>query len=236
VSADGSARPEFGDVLFDLDGTLTDSKPGIVNSTRYALRRYNETVDTAPIVEPTSLDFMLGPPLRESFAKFVEPSQVETLVRFYLERYRPIGVFENSVYDGIRQALEDLRALGFRLFVATSKNETDARRIVDHYDLARFFDGVYGAELHGTRANKKELIAHVVKRHDIDPRLAAMIGDREHDAIGARAGGVWAIGALWGYGSREELSKAGANPLLESPSEIAPALKEGFASRLARRR
>lgn len=218
-------------VLFDLDGTLTDSKPGIVNSTLHALRRLNDTTEAAAALPRSeSLDFILGPPLRESFAKLVGPAHVEALLGFYRERYQCVGIFENSVFSGIPQALADLTTR-YRLFVATSKNEADARRIMDHYDLARFFTGIYGAQRDGTRSNKGELIAYVVKRHDIDPRRAAMIGDRKHDALGARNNDLWPIGVLWGYGSREELGEAGADPLLATPSEIAPALEAGFAAR-----
>jgi phosphoglycolate phosphatase len=219
-------------VLFDLDGTLTDSKPGIVNSIRHAIRRFNETTG-AKLATPQSLNFMLGPPLRESFARLAGEADADRLVAFYRERYEPLGMFENSVYPGIPAALDALAMLGCRLFVATSKPEAYARRIVDHFELARFFVAVHGAESDGTRTDKGELIAHVLTRHVIDPRFAAMIGDRRHDAIGARAAGVWALGALWGYGSRQELSEAGADPLLGAPSEIPKAVERGFARRAA---
>ena len=158
-------------------------------------------------------------------------ANADQLLAFYRERYEPLGMLENSVYPGIPAALDALAMLGCRLFVATSKPEAYARRIVDHFELARFFVAVHGAESDGTRTDKGELIAHVLRRHVIDPRFAAMIGDRRHDAIGARAAGVWAIGALWGYGSREELSEAGADPLLGAPDEIPKALEKGFARR-----
>jgi len=219
-------------VLFDLDGTLTDSKPGIVNSVRYAIGRFNETTG-AKLATPQSLNFMLGPPLRESFVGLAGEADADRLLAFYRERYEPLGMLENSVYPGIPAALDALAMLGCRLFVATSKPEAYARRIIDHFGLTRFFVAVHGAESDGTRTDKGELIAHVLRRHVIDPRLAAMIGDRRHDAIGARAAGVWAIGALWGYGSREELSEAGADPLLVSPNEIPKALEKRFARQAA---
>jgi phosphoglycolate phosphatase len=219
-------------ILFDLDGVLTDSKPGIVNSALYALRRFDEATGAGlPIPEPESLAFMLGPPLRESFAKLAGPADADALVALYRERYDPIGMLENRVFPGMPQALEDLVGLSYRLMVATSKNEVYARRILDHFGLARFFEAIHGAEPDGTRANKGELIAHVLKNHGLDPRAAAMIGDREHDAIGAKRNGLWPIGALWGYGSREELERAGADPLIEAPCDIAPALEAGFARR-----
>jgi phosphoglycolate phosphatase len=217
-------------VLFDLDGTLTDSRPGIINSALYALRRLNETRSAGlAIPRPGSLSFMLGPPLQESFAKLVGPAEAPALVALYRERYEPIGMFENSVFPGVTEALEALAAMDYRLYVATSKNEVYARRILDHFGLARFFIAIHGAEPGGARANKGELIAYALNRHAIDPRFAAMIGDRENDAWGAKAAGVGAIGVLWGYGSREELSAAGADPLIAAPDEIAPALEALFA-------
>ena len=218
--------------LFDLDGTLTDSSRGIVNSIRYAIRRFNESTGAnLATPEPHALNMMVGPPLRDSFAELVGRAHADRLLAFYRERYEPVGMFENQVYPGVPAALGALAKRGFRLFVATSKPEIYARRILDHFDLARFFAAIHGAEADGTRSDKGEIIAYILARHAIDPRLAAMIGDRKHDAIGANSAGVWAIGALWGYGSREELSEAGADPLLDAPAEIPEALEKGFAWR-----
>jgi phosphoglycolate phosphatase len=219
-------------ILFDLDGTLTDSKPGIVNSTLYALRRFNETRGAdLPIPEPESLTYLVGPPLRASFAKLVGPDEADALLKLYRERYEPVGIFENTVYPGVVAALETLGAMGCRLFVATSKPEHYARRIVEHFDLARFFVEVHGAARDGTRAAKADIIAHLLARHQVAPAEAVMIGDREHDAIGAKANGLLgAVGALWGYGSREELELAGADPLVEQPDQLVPILRDVFSS------
>jgi phosphoglycolate phosphatase len=216
-------------ILFDLDGTLTDSRPGIINSALHALRRFNETKNAnLTIPTPESLAFMLGPPLQESFARLVGSAEAPALVAFYRERYDPIGLLENSVYPGVIEALAELDALDYRLFVATSKNEDYARRILDHFGLSRFFTAIHGAEPDGTRSNKGELIAYVLGRHALDRRRAVMIGDREHDARGAKRAGVGAIGVLWGYGSREELDAAGATPLIERPQQLAPVLAAMF--------
>jgi phosphoglycolate phosphatase len=218
-------------VLFDLDGTLTDSRPGIINSALYALRRFNETNGAhLPIPDPNDLAFMLGPPLRESFASLVGPANADALVALYRERYATIGLLENSVYPGVEDVLQTLNAANYRLFVATSKNEAYAKTILENFGLSRFFIAIHGAEPDGARSNKGELIAHVLKRHAIEPHAAAMIGDREHDAFGAKRVGVRAVGALWGYGSRQELFAAGADPLVESPNRIAQALKAVFAA------
>lgn len=214
-----------GTIIFDLDGTLTDSRPGILRSTRYALRRLNETTGRAAAVpEERALAFMVGPPLRETFAGLVGPDLVELLLGFYRERYGAVGRFENAIYPGIPQALEALRAAGHRLFVATSKNEGDARRILDHFGLAQFFAQIYGSQDDGGRAVKDELLAFLIAREGIIAGDAVMIGDRKFDALGARAVGLPTIGALWGYGSREELREAGADPLIEAPGEIVGAV------------
>ncbi|MGO8799416.1 MAG: HAD hydrolase-like protein [Roseiarcus sp.] len=217
-----------GTVIFDLDGTLTDSRPGILRTTRYALRRLNEAMGrTAPIPEESALEFMVGPPLRETFAKLVGPDLVERLLGFYRERYAEAGLFENAVYEGVPQALEALRRDGRRLFVATSKYEADARRILDHFGLAGFFAGIYGSQNDGGRAVKDELLGFLAAREGILAGAgdAVMIGDRKYDALGARAVGLPAIGALWGYGAAEELRDAGADPLIETPGEIFEAVE-----------
>jgi phosphoglycolate phosphatase len=217
-----------GTVIFDLDGTLTDSRPGILRTTRYALRRLNETTGrAAPVPEESALDFMVGPPLRDTFARLVGPDLVEPLLGFYHERYGEKGLFENAVYDGVPQALEVLRSAGRRLFVATSKLEADARRILDHFGLAEFFAQIYGSQTDGGRAVKDELLGFLIVREGIVAGAgdAVMIGDRKYDALGARAVGLPAIGALWGYGTREELRAAGADPLIEAPRQIGDAVE-----------
>jgi phosphoglycolate phosphatase len=212
-------------ILFDLDGTLTDSRPGIVNSTLHALRRFNETRGAnLPIPLAESLTYLVGPPLRASFAKLVGPDEADALLKLYRERYEPVGIFENSVYPGIVSTLEALGAMGRRLFVATSKPEHYARRILDHFDLSRFFVAIHGAAADGTRSGKSEIIADLLERHGVRAAEAVMIGDREHDALGARANGARAVGALWGYGSREELRAAGADPLVAQPDRLIAAL------------
>jgi phosphoglycolate phosphatase len=218
-----------GIALFDLDGTLTDSRPGILRSTRYALQRLNERTGGAhPIPEENALDYMIGPPLRETFAGLVGPENVEALLAHYRERYADIGLFENTVFDGIPEALETLHASGSRLFVATSKNEGDAGRVLAHFGLTKFFGGIYGAQNDGGRAIKSDLIDYLLTREKIpaDPARVAMIGDRKFDVLGAKAVGVTAIGALWGYGSREELNEAGADCLVPTPLQIPAALAE----------
>jgi phosphoglycolate phosphatase len=221
-------------VLFDLDGTLTDSRLGILRCTRYAFERLSETTGRPyPLPPDEDLRWIVGPPLRDSFGKLAGAENAEILMGFYLERYVSIGAFENHVYDGIPEALGALRLSGARLYVATSKNESDARRILEHFALAGLFRGIHGAKADGGRADKSELLAYVLKLEGLaagrDP--VAMIGDRKFDAIGARRVGIAAIGALWGYGGAEELKAAGANLLVETPRGVPVAVAEVFARR-----
>lgn len=218
-------------VIFDLDGTLTDSGPGILRSTRFALERLNaeDGVDR-PIPAEAELNWIIGPPLGESFVKLVGADRAPALLDYYRERYATIGLFENSLYAGVTEALDRLTALEFRLYVATSKVEVYAREILDHFGLTPYFAQIYGSEMDGGRAAKNELLGYLLDRERLAPSPdVVMIGDRRHDALGARAVGISAIGALWGYGDAEELTAAGADPLIETPSEIPAAVASVFA-------
>jgi phosphoglycolate phosphatase len=211
-------------VLFDLDGTLTDSRLGIFRCFRHAFARLAETGGpSVTLPGDEDLRAIVGPPLRDSFAHYAGEALKERLMGYYLERYSPIGAFENRVYDGVVEALDMLAAHSARLFVATSKSQSDARAILAHFGLAGRFESINGARPDGSRAGKRELIADIVAAHGL--RLAsdavAMIGDREFDMIGAKAVGVKAIGALWGYGLQAELVAAGADALAASPAEAA---------------
>lgn len=205
-------------VLFDLDGTLTDPKPGITRCCAYALERMG-----AGIIDPDSLAWCIGPPLRGSFAQILEtedPETIERAVAFYRERFADIGLFENEVYAGIPEVLSALRESGADLYVATSKPEVFSIRIIEHFGLDRYFSGLVGSELDGTRDAKADVIAHLLKKYEVDPREALMVGDRKHDVIGASAHGIPCVGALYGYGLPGELEEAGAYPLCASPAEL----------------
>ena len=209
-------------VLFDLDGTLTDSSLGIFRCFRHAFRRYEETGGPAiALPDDAGLRFIVGPPLRQSFAHFAGAEPVERLIGFYRERYETVGAFENRVYDGVVPALDELAAAGVRLFVATSKNEADAVRILQHFGLAGRFESINGARPDGTRTAKREIIGDTLAAHGVEAGAATMIGDRVYDIEGARALGLRAVGALWGYGTPEELRDADA--LAKTPGEAAKA-------------
>jgi phosphoglycolate phosphatase len=205
-------------VLFDLDGTLTDPKEGIVACFKHALMKLG---CEAP--NDSQLARLIGPPLRESLSGLVGPNnqaQVEQAVTMYRERFAEKGMFENSLYPGIRDALDRLRDRGLLLFVATSKPRMFAERIVDYFGLGRFFRAVYGSELNGANADKKDLLAHLLRVESLPPTDTVVVGDRAHDILGARANGLFSVGVLWGYGSREELVLAGADALCDEPKAL----------------
>jgi len=204
-------------LLFDLDGTLTDPKPGITRSIAHALERMGR--ESPPLDD---LAFAIGPPLRKSLARLLgddTPATVERALAHYRERFADVGLFENEVYAGIEKTLGQLRGEGHALFVATSKPRVYATRIVEHFGLAPHFEAVHGCELDGTREDKRHLLAHLARLHGID--RAVMIGDRGADMIAARHHGLHALGVTYGYGSAGELLAAGAHQLAASPAEIA---------------
>ena len=204
--------------LFDLDGTLTDSSVGITKSVIYALIKYGIEEE-----DQKKLYAFIGPPLTESFQKFYGFSAEQSIeaVEYYREYYREIGIFENKVYEGMKETLRQLKEKGKRLMVATSKPEPFARRIIRHFGLASYFEYVAGMELDGGRGTKAEVIAYALQSCGIDDRgKTVMVGDREHDVIGAKKEGLDCIGVLYGFGSREELEKAGADWIIEKPEEL----------------
>jgi phosphoglycolate phosphatase len=211
-------------LLFDLDGTLTNSRVGIVRSIRYAMRALG--VDPPP---EDSLGWCVGPPMRQNFARLLrthDSTLIDRAFAHYLERYESVGYRENLVYDGVPAMLTAL-APGRRLFVATSKLASSAERILAEFKLRDFFEGVYGSERDGRWADKRELVPHVLDAARLEAPATAMVGDRAHDMDGGRAAGIVAIGALWGYGTREELS--GADMLCDAPPCL-PAILARYAS------
>ncbi|HEY0468150.1 MAG TPA: HAD hydrolase-like protein [Polyangiaceae bacterium] len=205
-------------LLFDLDGTLTDSRPGILTSMRHAL-----TALGLQVPADEALSRLIGPPTRDAFRELLassDPELNERTIAIYRQRYATLGLFESSVYPGIAQGLQALREADFRLLVVTSKPEVYANTIIDHFELRQYFGHVYGSELSGERSNKGELIAHVLASEGIAQSEAWMIGDRLHDILGAKRNGLRSTGVLWGYGSREELSEAGADRLCQTMPDL----------------
>ena len=205
-------------VFFDLDGTLIDPKIGITESVRYAMAQMGQ-----PIPAEENIDWCIGPPLQENFAKLLQTDEkelVDTAVSQYRVRYSQEGLFEATVYAGIRDMLASLNAQGYRVLLATSKPHVYARQILVHFDLLSFFANVYGSEMNGRNAHKTDLIRHVLQEEALQPDQAAMIGDREHDILGAKANKVWGGGVLYGYGRRADLIASGADQLYNNPFEI----------------
>ena len=203
-------------VLLDLDGTLTDSAPGIYAGAAYALKALGRPTEPGDL--PAAI---IGPPIYECFREILGLSDADARrgISLYREYYGEKGLFENIVYDGIPALLSALKEKGYRLALATGKPWPYAERILAHFGLDVYFDAVFGAEFDGTRGKKADLIAYALDTLGITPGDALMIGDRRFDVEGALAVGVTPLGVLWGYGDREELSAAGATLLAATPRE-----------------
>lgn len=211
-----------GSVLFDLDGTLTDPFVGITSSMRHALRQ----MGLEPPL-PEELRRYIGPPLQATFMEmFGNEAMAAQALGFYRARYGEVGKFENDLIPGMTEVLQTMTDAGYALFVATSKLETYSIDIIDHFGLAPFFRRVHGSALDGSRADKGELIRHILHTEGLDPRQTVMIGDRLHDAHGAASNDVRAIGVLWGFGDRAELEGAGAVRIAASPAELPEMVSE----------
>ena len=205
-------------LLFDLDGTLTDPALGISRCLAHACERVG-----APIPAQEQLARYIGPPLQQSLRQLLntkDDALVDNAVAAYRERFTTIGLYENTLIEHMPAVLHRLQDSGHRLWVATSKPHVYADRIIDYFDLRPFFLRVYGAELDGTRSGKGELLRHLLDREGLRSSETLMIGDREHDVFGARAVGVRTIAVRWGYGSIDELTAAGPGWLIEHPHEL----------------
>lgn len=205
-------------ILFDLDGTLTEPAEGITNSVVYALKKFG--------IEPperSQLYKFIGPPLLRSFETFYGFSRknAELAVNYYREYFAKKGIFENRVIDGALELLARLKKEGFKLALATSKPQPFAEKILQKYNMYCFFDYICGATLEETRTEKPDIIGYVLKNAGIGQKSrAVMIGDREHDILGAAANGIDSIGVLFGYGSREELESAKATYIAETVQDV----------------
>jgi phosphoglycolate phosphatase len=211
-----------GAVLLDLDGTLTDPRPGIVACLRHTLERL-----AWPCPADEALAACIGPPLRASFATLLATADrglIERAMGLYRARYADVGLYDNAVYEGVPAMLQALGRAGRRLFVATSKPAVFAERIVHHFALGRHFAGLYGPDLDGRHDDKAHLLAHVLETEGLAAAGAVMVGDRAADVVAARANGVRVIGVLWGYGSREELLEAGADAVCAAPRDLPAAV------------
>ncbi|HEL2585968.1 TPA: HAD family hydrolase [Streptococcus suis] len=204
-------------ILFDLDGTLTDSGQGILNSVAYALEKMGiEEPDTA------NLNRFIGPPLYESFSRFYQlnPEDTQSAVDTFRVYFKEKGMFENQLYPGTIPLLEELRTAGKTLVIATSKPEIFAKQILEHFGIAHYFDIIAGASLDSSRISKADVIGYAINQLEAFPKHAVMIGDREHDIEGARMHQLPAIGVLYGYGNKQEFEKAGATMIVETVQDL----------------
>ena len=211
-------------ILFDLDGTLTDSGPGITHAVQYALEQ--KGYEVPPREELFSF---IGPPLHTSFRRRCGVDEVGAteLVRIFRVYYNQMGgILENEVYPGIREMLSELKNAGKRLMIATSKPQAAAELVMRHFGLDEFVPEIVGGT-DDNRNTKGEVIAYTLREYGVDPGTAIMVGDREHDIHGAAENGIPAIGITWGYGDRAELEGAGAKAVFDTPAETAEYILRG---------
>lgn len=201
-------------IFFDLDGTLTDPKEGITGCIQHALERMGE-----PVPSKDDLTWCIGPPLVDNFSELVGTERAAEGVALYRQRFSHVGLFENEVYHGIPEVLMSL-ADKYPLYVASSKPLVFVDRILEHFELAHFFVRTFGSGLNGTLQDKSELLAHALIETDQTGSKSVMIGDRRHDAIGAKNNGMSFIGALYGYGSADEFRSSGYEEWVEQPQEL----------------
>lgn len=216
----------YKNILFDLDGTLTDSGKGITHSVMYALEKFGIHVEDYRELFP-----FIGPPLKDSFKKYYQFSEEEALlaIRYYHEYFKEKGLFDNQLYPHIEALLLTLKENGHRLFLATSKPERFAKQILDYFQLSQYFDYIAGADMEGLRVEKGDVIGYLLDTFEMgDLSQTIMVGDREHDVIGARANHIDTIGVLYGYGSREELAKAGAIEIVDSVEDLQKVLTQNL--------
>lgn len=202
-------------LLFDLDGTLTDPRDGIARSINYALGKFN-----VPLRDTVFLEQFIGPPLRETFRVLLDTEDDEVLTQaivLYRERYLVEGYTENNVYSGVSELLSTCRESGHRLFVATYKRQDIAVSVLSHFQLSSFFDAIYGCDLDLT---KTALLTQLLKEQSLTPASCLMIGDRKGDIEAGRNNGISTAGVLWGYGSKEELTAASPDYLAQTPSDL----------------
>ena len=208
-------------VLFDLDGTLTDSGDGIINCAIPALKHFG-----LPIPSREELRVFVGPPLHETFQRFGVPSdRTDEAIRVYRSRYIPTGMFENTPYPGIKELLETLKKENYTLYVATSKPEEMSVTILERFGLAPYFDRICGASIDSSRSTKDAVIAYLLEQSGAKEDMV-MVGDTKYDVLGAKAHGIPAIGVSWGYGSADEMEEAGAIGIADTMEQLLELIKK----------
>lgn len=202
-------------ILFDLDGTLTDSGEGIINCAWYALKAFN-----IPLPDKEAMRVFVGPPLHDTFVRFGVPKdRADEAVAIYRSRYVPIGKFENTPYPGVKELLEKLVEEGHKLYVATSKPEALSVEILEHFDLAKYFTLICGASTDRSRSIKEAVIAYLLEQTGAQENIV-MVGDTAFDVIGAKQHGIPTIGVSWGYGEVSDMMEAGAAGIADTMDEL----------------
>lgn len=208
-------------VLFDLDGTLTDSGEGIINSAIPALEHFG-----LPVPSREEMRVFVGPPLHETFQRFGVPAdKTEEAIRVYRSRYIPTGMFENTPYSGIKELLQTLKKENYTLYVATSKPEEMSVTILERFGLAPYFDRICGASTDTSRSTKDAVIAYLLEQSGAKEDMV-MVGDTKYDVLGAKAHGIPAIGVSWGYGNAEEMEEAGAIGIADTMEQLLELIKK----------
>jgi phosphoglycolate phosphatase len=214
-------------ILFDLDGTLTDPKDGITRCIQFSLDQLGVTPPRAD-----QLTWCIGPPLRGSFSHLLntlDNALLDQALSHYRKRFSETGMYENAIYPEITPALRKIRTAGFRVFLATSKPSVYARKILDHFDLTQFFHAIHGSELDGRLSDKGELVAHILDSENLKPQATLIVGDRSQDIIGGKKNGIVTAAVTYGYGSREEITASKPDYVFESPSDLAAFLESNIA-------
>ena len=202
-------------LFFDLDGTVSNNFDGIARCLNFALKE----LGLRELSDAEVLPFV-GPPFRESLPQVFPGIDTEAALRFYRDRYQVKGWLENNLYEGMADAIRALHLQGFTIALCTSKPRIFAERIIEHFQLARYFDGIHGPELDGQFDKKTDLLAHLIEHYKVAPANAVMIGDRDKDVEAALYAKTHSLGVLWGFGSRDELQSAGAHRIIAQPNEL----------------
>jgi phosphoglycolate phosphatase len=210
-------------VLFDLDGTLTDPKDGITRCIQFSLDRLGREAPAAD-----DLVWCIGPPLKESFSHLLHTSDKTLLneaLYHYRERYSEIGIYENTVYPDIVSVLQRIHATGLQVLLATSKPTVFANIVLNHFGLTQFFHSICGSELDGRLSDKGDLIAHILKTERLEPTLTLIVGDRSHDILGGKKNGIMTAAVTYGYGTIDEIKASEPDFIFHSPSDLAAFLE-----------
>ena len=205
-------------ILFDLDGTLTDPKVGITRCIQFALEHFD-----APVPSADQLTWCIGPPLKDSFSRLLQTVDdiiLDRALSLYRQRFSKKGLFENVIYQDVPRTLQKIRASGIKIYLATAKPRVFAEQILDHFQLSQFFHTIYGAELNGSLSDKGELVAHIIESENLDPKVSLMVGDRVYDIAGGQENGVKTAAVSYGYGNQVEIISAKPDIILDAISDL----------------